>query len=111
MKLSPSVLKTIALSAGIAAGISTTSAENKTEPNNQKRGGAAADAQLSAKPAANEPNAKAIFLRHDADKDGKLSMEEFDKAFAEIRREFKVVPGAEPPRVVPAEPCPACGMG
>ena len=106
MKLSPSVLKTIALSAGIAAGISTTSAENKTDPANQKAG-----ARVAAKPAAEEAEAKAIFLRHDSDKDGKLSMEEFDKAFAEIRREFKVAPRVEPRRVVPADPCPACGMG
>ncbi len=102
MIISPSLLRNIALSAGIAAGISTANAEDKPAP---------ADQRSAAKPAATaklSPEARAVFLRHDTDKDGKLSMEEFDKAFAELQGEPKLAPPQQPR---PIDPCPGCGMG
>ena len=105
MKLSPSLLRNLTVSAGIAATISTANAKEKPAP--------AAESAL-AQPAAKEevsPEAKAVFLRHDANKDGKLSLEEFDKAFAEIRRAAKVAPRPAPEVVPPGDGCPACGLG
>ena len=104
MKLSPTLLRNLTLTAGIAATLSTVHAEEKAVPANEA---------TAAKPAPNDavsPEARAFFLRHDTNKDGKLSMEEFDKAFAEIRQAAKVAPRPVPV-VPPGDGCPACGLG
>lgn len=108
MKISPSVIRTIALSAGIVAGISSAYAEDQPAPAKERSAAPAANGKVAAKPAGNEAEARALFLRHDTNKDGKLSMEEFDKAFDEIRGEPQL---AQPPNLRPVDPCPGCGMG
>ncbi|MFM7180989.1 MAG: hypothetical protein ACKO2G_05945 [Verrucomicrobiales bacterium] len=105
MKLSPTLLRNLTITAGIAATLSTATADEKATP---PAGGA------EAKPAPNDavsPEAQAFFLRHDTNKDGKLSLEEFDKAFAEIRQAAKVAPRPAPQVLPPGDGCPACGLG
>lgn len=110
MKLTPTLLRNITLSAGLAATISTAEADNKSATAAEN----ATESRLAAKPAdaAVSPEARAVFLRHDTNKDGKLSMEEFDKAFAEINRAANVAPQPGPENNLPqGGGCPACGLG
>ena len=120
MKIPSSTLKNIAVSAGISAtAITTASAANAITPAKpgSGKGCVVIPAQVNAKRVApvKQKTAKEIFAEADKNKDGKLSQDEFNKAFSAIVAQEKAKQVVKPKLPVmphgPGNGCPGCGLG
>jgi hypothetical protein len=116
MKLSNNSLARIALAAGISASVSVAAAGQLVIAGQEGEGPVPAPIQCKAAPEAKAP--KDIFADADANKDGKLSLDEFNKAYALIiaQEKAKAVRPAPPLPKLPGgegiiDNCPNCGLG
>ncbi len=116
MNLSNNSLARIALAAGISANVSVAAAGQLVIAGQEGEEPVPAPIQCKAAPEAKAP--KDIFSDADANKDGKLSLDEFNKAYALIvaQEKAKAARPAPPLPKLPGgggiiENCPLCGLG
>ena len=117
MKLSPTLLTQIALTAGITASSATPLSVASIAPATKGQRGCVVPAEEKRVMLPKQLTAAQIFAQADANKDGKLDKAEFDKAFKAITAQQKAKQVQKPRPVAPINPhgpgdaCPGCGLG
>jgi len=115
MKLSPTLLTQIALTAGITATSATPlSIAGIAAAKAAGDGGCVRPAIEKKVRMPKQKSAAELFVKADINKDGKLSKEEFDIAFKAIVAQEKAKQVRKPQPIHPIGPgdgCPGCGLG
>ncbi len=111
MKLSPTLLTQIALTAGITATSAAPISIGSIAPGGKGCVVPAIEKKVSIP---KQKSAAEFFVKADINKDGKLSKEEFDIAFKAIVAQEKAKQVKKPHIIHPIGPgdgCPGCGLG
>ena len=116
MKLSPTLLTQIAITAGITATSATPLSIASIAAAKAAGDGGCVRPAIEKVKAPKQKTAAEFFAKADSNKDGKLSKEEFDIAFKAIvaQEKAKQIRKPHPMPVIPVGPgdgCPGCGLG